>query len=49
MSVEYLNLIAIRGEVVIQFWLKPGDAPVELSFTGGDRTAAVPAVLRGLF
>jgi hypothetical protein len=22
---EYLNLTAIRGEVVVQFWLKPGD------------------------
>ena len=21
---EYLNLTAIRGEVVVQFWLRPG-------------------------
>lgn len=25
---EYLNMVAIRGEIVVQFWLRPGDAGV---------------------
>ena len=31
---DYLNMVAIRGEVVVQFWLKPGDAPLEVRFSG---------------
>lgn len=31
---EYLNLTSIRGEVVVQFWLKSGDEAVELRFDG---------------
>ena len=31
----HLNLIAIRGEVVEQFWFRPVDDMVELNFTGG--------------
>jgi inner membrane protein len=45
---EYLNLTAIRGEVVVQFWLRPGDTAVELSFGGGGKIET-PGVLEGLF
>ncbi len=45
---EYLNLTAIRGEVVVQFWLKPGDETVELNLGGGSSNEAVPGVLSGL-
>jgi inner membrane protein len=26
----WLDLVAVRGEVVVQFWLKPGEAAVTL-------------------
>ena len=45
---EYLNLTAIRGEVVVQFWLRPGDAPVELSIFDESK-ASTPSVLDGMF
>jgi inner membrane protein len=45
----YLNLTAIRGEVVVLFWLRPGDWEVELSFAGGAEQASTPAVLEGVF
>ena len=32
---KYLNLIAIRGKVVEQFWFRPVDDVVKLNFTGG--------------
>jgi hypothetical protein len=37
---------AIRGEVVVQYWLKQGDESVVLDF-GGD-VVEVPSVLGGL-
>ena len=46
---EYLNLTAIRGEVVVQFWLRPGDEAVELSFSGGGGKVETPGVLEGMF
>jgi len=46
---DYLNLTAIRGEVVVQFWLRPGDRAVELSFAGGTERASTPAALEGMF
>jgi len=46
---DYLNLTAIRGEVVVQFWLKPGDVGVELSFSGEGGKAATPRVLDRMF
>jgi inner membrane protein len=45
---EYLNMTAIRGEVVVQFWLKPGDKPVELSFSSAEKVV-MPGVLEGMF
>lgn len=44
---EYLNMVAIRGEVVVQFWLKPGDEVVELRFSGGE-SDSTPTVLEGM-
>jgi len=46
---EYLNLTAIRGEVMVQFWLRPGDEGVELNFSGGGRKVLTPKVLEGMF
>ncbi|WP_426994084.1 hypothetical protein [Methylomonas sp. CM2] len=45
---EYLNLVAIRGEVVVQFWLRPGDEAVELKFEGGGK-ASTPKMLERIF
>jgi len=41
---DYLNMVAIRGEVVVQFWLKSGDESVELRFSGGG-SGSIPGVL----
>jgi len=42
----WLDLIAVRGEVVVQFWLKPGEAAVTLG-TGEEREVErIPAQLR---
>jgi inner membrane protein len=46
---DYRNLVAIRGEVVMQFWLKPGDDPVELKFPVGGGETTTPGVLKGMF
>jgi inner membrane protein len=46
---DYLNLTAIRGEVVVQFWLRPGDAAVELEFDAAHPTESVPGALEGMF
>ncbi|CCE22762.1 Membrane-bound metal-dependent hydrolase (fragment) [Methylotuvimicrobium alcaliphilum 20Z] len=46
---DYLNLTAIRGEVVVQFWLRPGDAMVEMRFDGGAGRVETPGVLEGMF
>ncbi|MCD2453812.1 hypothetical protein GO003_025900 [Methylicorpusculum oleiharenae] len=49
MGKNSLNLTAIRGEVVVLFWLRPGDEAVELSFSGGGGKVATPWVLEGMF
>jgi len=41
-------MVAIRGEVVVQFWLRPGDEVVELSFSGGGSDSTL-GVLEGMF
>jgi len=46
---DYLNLTAIRGEVVVQFWLRPGDAPVEMALGGAPLAESVPGALEGMF
>ena len=45
---DYLNMVAIRGEVVVQFWLQPGDEVVELRFSGGGGDSTL-GVLEGMF
>lgn len=45
---DYLNMVAIRVEVVVQFWLRPGDEGVELRFSGGGSGEAL-GVLEGMF
>ncbi|MCF7970287.1 MAG: metal-dependent hydrolase [Methylococcaceae bacterium] len=45
---EYLNMVAIRGEVVVQFWLRPGDEGVELRFSGGE-SGSTPGGLERMF
>jgi inner membrane protein len=42
----WLDLVAVRGEVVVQLWLKPGEAAVTLG-TGEEREVErIPAQLR---
>ncbi|MBE0435500.1 MAG: metal-dependent hydrolase, partial [Methylomicrobium sp.] len=43
---DYLNLTAILGEVVVQFWLQPGDAMVDLKFSGNDAGNRIPGILK---
>jgi len=40
--------VAIRGEVVVQFWLKPGDEVVELNFVGNRVNSYTPEILNDL-
>ena len=46
---EYQNLTVIRGEVVVQFWMRPGDEMVELALGGTAPTENVPEALEGMF
>ena len=43
----YLDLVAAEGEVYVQFWQRPGEAAVGLSFDASEREALVPEVLKG--
>ena len=45
---DYLNLVAIRGEMVVQFWLRPRDEGLELRFSSG-REVSTLGVLEGMF
>ena len=40
-------LLILQGEVYVQFWQRPGEVAVELSFDANEREALVPEVLRG--
>ena len=42
----WLDLVAVRGEVVIQFWLKPGEAAVTLGPGEEQREERIPEQLR---
>lgn len=46
---EDLSLTAIRGEVVVQFWLRQGDETVELMLNGKSSGETVPVALEGMF
>ena len=42
----WLDLAAVRGEVVVQFWLKPGEAAVSLGVGEEQEVERIPAQLR---
>jgi len=42
----WLDLVALRGEVVVQFWLRPGEAAVTLGVGEEQREDRIPAQLR---
>ena len=42
----WLDLVAVRGEVIVQFWLKPGEAAVTLGPGEEQREERIPAQLR---
>ena len=43
---SWLDLIAVRGEVVLQFWLRPGEAAVTLGAGEERREERIPEQLR---
>jgi inner membrane protein len=43
----YLNMVAAQGEVYVQFWLRPGEVPVELRSGEEGVEGVIPEVLRG--
>lgn len=42
----WLDLVAVRGEVVVQFWLRPGEAAVTLGVGEEQREDRIPEQLR---
>jgi inner membrane protein len=42
----WLDLVAVRGEVVVQFWLKPGEAAVTLGVGEEREVERIPEQLR---
>ena len=42
----WLDLVAVRGEIVVQFWLKPGVAAVTLGAEEEQEVEKIPAQLR---
>ena len=42
----WLDLVAVRGEVIVQFWLKPGEAAVTLGVGEEQREERIPGQLR---
>jgi inner membrane protein len=42
----WLDLVAVRGEVVVQFWLKPGEAAVTLGPGEEREVEKIPEQLR---
>jgi inner membrane protein len=42
----WLDLVAVRGEVVVQFWLRPGEAAVTLGPGEEREVERIPAQLR---
>ena len=42
----WLDLVAVRGEVIVQFWLKPGEAAVTLGPRDEREVERIPAQLR---
>jgi hypothetical protein len=42
----WLDLVAVRGEGVVQFWLKPGETAVSLGVGEEREVERIPAQLR---
>jgi inner membrane protein len=42
----YLHMVAVQGEVYVQFWLRPGDLPIEVSLGEDKPESVIPGVLR---
>ena len=42
-----MNLVAVEGELYVQYWLKPGDQAVALGIEEVPAREVVPAGLRG--
>jgi hypothetical protein len=40
------DMVAAQGEVYVQFWLKVGEAPVEVSLDEKGQEEMIPAVLK---
>jgi inner membrane protein len=43
----YLNMVAAQEEVYVQFWLRPGEAPVEMEAGEDKAESVIPEVLKG--
>jgi inner membrane protein len=43
---RYLHMVAAQGEVYVQFWLRPGDKPVEVSLGEERVEEVIPEVLK---
>jgi hypothetical protein len=43
----WLDLVAVRGEVIVQFWLRPGQAAVTLGPGGSKRWRGFRSSSRG--
>lgn len=43
----WLDRVAVRGEVVVQFWLRPGEAAVSLGVGEERELERIPRQLRG--
>ncbi|MGH9962430.1 MAG: metal-dependent hydrolase, partial [Pyrinomonadaceae bacterium] len=42
----YLGLVAAQGEMYVQFWLRAGERPVEVSFSDERPEEVIPGVLK---
>jgi inner membrane protein len=42
----YLYMVAAQGEMYVQFWLRPGDTPVEVTLGEDKPESVIPEVLR---
>jgi inner membrane protein len=42
----YLYMVAAQGEMYVQFWLRPGDPPVEVSLDEKGAEEVIPEVLK---
>jgi len=42
----WLDRVAVRGEIVVQFWLKPGEAAVSLGTGEAQKEERIPRQLR---